>query len=332
MAIALEIAHLSKKFDAAHVALENINLKVKANELLAILGPSGSGKTTLLRIIAGLEFADQGTVLFDGTDVSYTPVGERQIGFVFQNYALFRHMTVFENIAFGLRVRPRKNRPSEAQIKKRVLELLDLMQLPDLSKRYPSQISGGQRQRIALARALAIEPKVLLLDEPFGALDAKVRKDLRQWIRKIQKSFGITTILVTHDQEEALEIADQIAIMNSGRIEQTGTPQEVYDNPVNAFVIDFFGDANCIITSGQQQVYVRKYDIEIHRNQNAASTLLTAIVQHIHTAGPLARIELTTPGTNDPIKAEISRHKQEQLRLKPGDQVFLEMHQLKLIS
>jgi sulfate transport system ATP-binding protein len=213
---------------------------------MALLGPSGSGKTTLLRIIAGLDFPDPGSggVVFHGEEVSRQQAGERQVGFVFQHYALFRHLTVFENVAFGLRVRPRDRRPAETQIRKRVMELLQLVQLDGLAGRYPSQLSGGQRQRVALARSLAVEPKVLLLDEPFGALDAKVRKELRRWIRRLHDEIHVTSLFVTHDQDEAMEVADRVVVMNHGRIEQVGTPTEVYDQPVNPFVYDFLGNVN----------------------------------------------------------------------------------------
>ena len=220
-------------------ALDKIALEVHAGELLALLGPSGSGKTTLLRIVAGLDWPDEGEIQFDGEDALALSVGERNVGFVFQHYALFRHMSAFENVAFGLRARPRRSRPTEIEIRKRVGDLLDLVQLNSLADRFPNQLSGGQRQRIALARALAIEPRVLLLDEPFGALDAKVRKELRRWLRKLHTEIHVTSIFVTHDQEEALEVADRVVVMNKGRIEQIGTPQQVYDHPQTAFVHEF---------------------------------------------------------------------------------------------
>ncbi|MBV2204300.1 MAG: sulfate ABC transporter ATP-binding protein, partial [Pseudomonas sp.] len=225
-------------------ALDDVSLEFPSGELVALLGPSGCGKTTLLRIIAGLESADGGQVLLNGEDAATRDVRERQVGFVFQHYALFRHMTVFENIAFGLRVRPRKTRPSEAEIGRRVHELLELVQLDWLAKRYPAELSGGQRQRIALARALAVEPQVLLLDEPFGALDAQVRKDLRRWLRRLHDELHITSIFVTHDQEEALEVADRVVLMNRGRVEQIGTPNAVYEQPASPFVYGFLGSVN----------------------------------------------------------------------------------------
>ena len=228
--MSIDARNISKRF-GQFAALDQVNLKVPTGELVALLGPSGSGKTTLLRIIAGLEFADSGTVLFDGEDTTQRTARDRRVGFVFQHYALFRHMTVFENIAFGLKVRPRAVRPSKEQIRAKVDELLKLIQLKNLSGRYPSQLSGGQRQRVALARALAVEPKVLLLDEPFGSLDAKVRLELRRWLRQLHDEVHITSVFVTHDQDEALEVADRIAVMNEGRIEQVGSPDEVYHRP-----------------------------------------------------------------------------------------------------
>lgn len=237
--MSIELSNISKTFESFK-ALTNIDLKINTGELVALLGPSGSGKTTLLRIIAGLETADQGSILFDGEDNTGKSTRDRKVGFVFQHYALFKHMTVFENIAFGLKVRPSKIRPGKEDIEKKVNELLSLVKMEELAKRYPSQLSGGQRQRIALARALAVEPRVLLLDEPFGALDAKVRKDLRRWLRKLHDEYPITSVFVTHDQEEALDVADRIVILNQGKIEQIGTPEEVYDNPANPFVYNFW--------------------------------------------------------------------------------------------
>jgi len=246
--MSIEVRNIRKAF-GTFAALNGVDLQVPAGKLVALLGPSGSGKTTLLRIMAGLEFTDPngGQVFFHGEEVTEVPPGRRGVGFVFQHYALFRHMSVFENIAFGLRVRPRRERPKEAAIAERVRRLLELVQLEGLEQRYPSQLSGGQRQRVALARALAVEPKVLLLDEPFGALDAKVRKELRRWLRRFHDETHITTVFVTHDQDEALEIADEVVIMNQGRIEQIGTPQDVYDRPASPFVCEFLDSESRLV-------------------------------------------------------------------------------------
>jgi sulfate transport system ATP-binding protein len=241
--MSIEVRNLRKAF-GQFVALDNVSLDVPGGELVALLGPSGSGKTTLLRIIAGLEPADQGTIHFHGENATDQPVRERQVGFVFQHYALFRHMSVFENVAFGLRVRPRRVRPAESEIRDTVMGLLSLVQLDVLAERRPSELSGGQRQRVALARALAVKPKVLLLDEPFGALDAKVRKELRRWLRRLHEEVHVTSVFVTHDQEEALEVSDRVVIMNEGRIEQSGTPEQVYEHPATQFVYGFLGDVN----------------------------------------------------------------------------------------
>jgi sulfate transport system ATP-binding protein len=243
--ISVTVDNLTKTFGET-AALHGVSLDIKGGELIALLGPSGSGKTTLLRLIAGLDFPSSGRVLFGGEDASAKRVQERNVGFVFQSYALFRHMTVFENIAFGLRVRDRKDRPDETAIRERVMTLLDLVQLGGLEKRFPGQLSGGQRQRVAFARALAIEPRVLLLDEPFGALDAKVRKELRRWLREIHDRTGHTTVFVTHDQEEALELADRVVVMSHGRIEQVGSADDIYDRPASPFVFDFIGDSSAL--------------------------------------------------------------------------------------
>jgi sulfate/thiosulfate transport system ATP-binding protein len=241
--MSITLTGITKRFQG-FTALDGVTLEARDREFLALLGPSGSGKTTLLRIMAGLEFADSGQVAFEGEDVSTKPIAERRVGFVFQQYALFRHMTVADNIAFGLRVRKRRDRPSKAAIAARVQELLDLVQLGSLGARYPAQLSGGQRQRVALARALAVEPRLLLLDEPFGALDAKVRKDLRRWLRELHDRVGLTSVFVTHDQEEALELADRVVVMDHGRIDQVATPDEIYRVPATPFVFDFVGEAN----------------------------------------------------------------------------------------
>ena len=241
--MSIEVRNIEKRF-GTFTALGGVNLTFPSGELVALLGPSGCGKTTLLRVIAGLETPDAGSVLFHGEDASKQDVRERQVGFVFQHYALFRHMSVFENVAFGLRVKPRTSRPSNEEIRDKVYALLKLVQLDWLADRYPHQLSGGQRQRIALARALAVEPKVLLLDEPFGALDAKVRKELRRWLRRLHDELHITSIFVTHDQEEALEVADRVVLMNKGQVEQVGTPEQVYDHPASPFVYSFLGTVN----------------------------------------------------------------------------------------
>ncbi len=241
--MSIQVEEISKTFSGVTV-LDRVSLDFPTGQLVALLGPSGCGKTTLLRVIAGLETADTGRVILEGEDASRTHVRERQVGFVFQHYALFRHMTVFENVAFGLRVQPRRSRPKEAEIRRRVLRLLDLVQMAWLADRFPSQLSGGQRQRIALARALAVEPRVLLLDEPFGALDAQVRKELRRWLRDLHDDLHVTSIFVTHDQEEALEVADRVVLMNRGRVEQIGTPDQVYEHPASPFVYSFLGAAN----------------------------------------------------------------------------------------
>ena len=280
--MAIEVRQLTKTF-GRYAALHGVNLRSETGELVALLGPSGSGKTTLLRLIAGLEFADdaRSEILFDDKSVGNTPVGKRGVGFVFQNYALFRHLSVFENVAFGLRVRPRGTRPDEGTIRARVNELLQLVQLGELGSRYPGQLSGGQRQRVALARALAIDPSVLLLDEPFGALDAKVRKDLRRWLRELQRRLKLTTVFVTHDQEEALEIADRVVVMSTGRIEQVGTPLEVYDRPATPFVMEFLGDVNRVSAAGFRPsagvgavagTYVRPHDVGIERQRRAGKS------------------------------------------------------------
>ena len=261
----ITVTDVRRRF-GTYPALNGIDLTIESGEFLALLGPSGSGKTTLLRILAGLDFADRGQVLFDGEDVSPLPVGQRQVGFVFQHYALFRHMTVADNVAFGLAVRKRRDRPAKAAIAARVEELLDLVQLPGLGGRYPAQLSGGQRQRVALARALAVEPRILLLDEPFGALDAKVRKELRRWLRGLHDRTGLTSIFVTHDQEEALELADRVVVMNSGRIEQVATPATLYDDPASPYVYDFVGESNRLavtIVDGRARLGDRPLAIDV---------------------------------------------------------------------
>jgi sulfate transport system ATP-binding protein len=341
--MSIQATQLSKTF-GSYTALAGVDLNVERGKLVALLGPSGSGKTTLLRIIAGLEYADAGSgrILFHGEDVTDVPAGKRKVGFVFQHYALFRHMTVFENIAFGLRVRKRRDRPSRAEIAERVNRLLKLVQLENHGSRYPHQLSGGQRQRIALARALAVEPKVLLLDEPFGALDAKVRKELRRWLRQFHDEINLTTVFVTHDQEEALEIADTVVIMNNARIEQVGTPQEIYDRPASPFVYQFIGNVNVLRTQAlaqagahaanpatlhaDGQVYVRPHDIEVTPHLPGAPGI-AAVVRYIHAAGPAARLTLEQVQNRESVEVETSRVTLASLDLKVGDLVNLRLRQ-----
>src|SRR5690606_6394468 len=262
--VSIEVRNVNKQFGAFR-ALNDINLDIHSGELVALLGPSGCGKTTLLRIIAGLETPDSGSIVFHGEDVSTRDVRDRNVGFVFQHYALFRHMTIFDNVAFGLRMKPKSERPDEATIARRVKELLEMVQLDWLGDRYPEQLSGGQRQRIALARALAVEPRILLLDEPFGALDAKVRKELRRWLARLHEEINLTSVFVTHDQEEAMEVADRIVVMNKGVIEQIGSPAEVYENPASPFVYHFLGDANRLNLGGEKQILFRPHEISLSR-------------------------------------------------------------------
>lgn len=292
--MSIEIRNISKQFGNFQ-ALRDVSLDIDSGELVALLGPSGCGKTTLLRIIAGLESADQGSIAFAGEDATDVHVRDRKVGFVFQHYALFRHMTVFENVAFGLRVKPKDQRPSDAQIKKKVHDLLSLVQLDWLADRFPAQLSGGQRQRIALARALAVEPKVLLLDEPFGALDAKVRKELRRWLRRLHDELHVTSVFVTHDQEEALEVADRVVLMNSGQVEQVGAPQEVWEHPASPFVYGFLGDVNLIPGTG----YVRPHELALSRLTSGDTPAvpgdwpgIEAQLQRAIVVGPIARLEL----------------------------------------
>jgi sulfate transport system ATP-binding protein len=353
--MSVEVRNVTKRF-GSFAALDHVSLKVKSGELVALLGPSGSGKTTLLRVIAGLEFPDQADaqVLYYGEDVTRIPASERKAGFAFQHYALFRHMTVFENIAFGLRVRPRKTRPSDAEIRARVTRLLQLIQLEAMAGRFPAQLSGGQRQRVALARALAVEPKVLLLDEPFGALDAKVRKELRRWLRQLHDEIHITTLFVTHDQEEALEVADRVAILRSGKIEQIGTPEEIYDRPVSPFVYDFLGNVN--LFSGRMKdgavmigetpfsvpesprvgeketvAFVRPHDIRITRERNGGHAF-PARITRCHAAGSVATVELARLDGQGVFTAQLSKDEYQQLTPKTGEEVFVELRNLRLFS
>ena len=331
--MSIEVRGITKSYGSSQ-ALKDVNLRVKSGELVALLGPSGSGKTTLLRVIAGIEAADPGgKVLFDELDVSTTDLGKRRIGFVFQHYALFKQMSVFENIAFGIRSKPRRERPSNAAIKAKVEELLTLVQLQSFAQRYPSQLSGGQRQRVALARALAVEPQVLLLDEPFGALDATVRRQLRRWLRKLHERIRVTTIFVTHDQEEALEVADRIAVMNAGKIEQFASPEEVYEQPANPFVYGFLGNYNLFhgrhdgASRGQGETpatFVRPHDIEILRD-NADGSAIAAKVTHITFAGAAVNVELLKLDDHQQVDAELTTQTYRDLGLKLHEDVFIRL-------
>ena len=335
----ISILNVTKRF-GDFTALDDVELKVANGELLALLGPSGSGKTTLLRIIAGLDWPDSGSVSFDGEDALAQGASERHVGFVFQHYALFRHMTVFENVAFGLRVQPRAVRKDEAGIRARVKELLDLVQLDWLAGRYPAQLSGGQRQRIALARALAIEPRILLLDEPFGALDAKVRKELRQWLRTLHEEINVTSIFVTHDQEEALEVANRVVVMDKGHIEQVGTPDEVYDSPATAFVHGFIGESIVLPVEvdegrvrldgkvlniatdgarcGPSKLFVRRHDMQVGP---VGSGVLEGAVKRVRTLGPTQRAEVALASGNGATLIEIDGPRDRELR--SGDLIGL---------
>jgi len=338
----IELKDLTKSFGDTLI-LDHINLEIREGEFLGLLGPSGSGKTTLLRILAGLEVADFGSLSIGERDATDLPIEQRQMGFVFQHYALFEHMSVFDNVAFGLRVRPRRRRPSRAEIKERVGKLLDLVQLEEFETRFPSQLSGGQRQRVALARALAIEPKILLLDEPFGALDAKVRVDLRRSLREIHDNAGLTTVFVTHDQDEALDLADRVAIMSQGRIEQIGTPSDIFEEPKTPFVIDFLGRTNafdCDVENGKVKLgdklvavdpplpdgravaFVRPANVILAKaNGHTASEdpVLphTATVRFISELGPWATVELLYQ--RQFIEVEMTREKLQELDLAVGD-------------
>jgi|SRR5687768_10560119 len=353
--------NISKTF-GAFAALRDVSLDVPTGELVALLGPSGSGKTTLLRIIAGLEQPDPGSgaILFRDEDVAGRAVGERQVGFVFQHYALFRHLSVFENVAFGLRVMRRSVRPTKQEIRDRVRNLLALVQLEGFADRYPNQLSGGQRQRVALARALAVEPKVLLLDEPFGALDARVRVELRRWLRRLHDEIHVTSVFVTHDQQEALEVADRVVVMNHGRIEQVGSPDDIYREPANPFVYDFLGSVNRFqarVESGHAHVgdiafplrvdtaraeigagvlpiadgaagardaigYVRPHEIDVLRAPDGRPALC-ARVRMLGVAGPVARVVLEHLGTQDTIEVVLPWERYEELGLAVSETVFL---------
>ena len=340
------VRNITKRF-GGFSALAGVDLDIHSGELIALLGPSGSGKTTLLRIIAGLDWPDEGEILFDGVNALTRSVAARHVGFVFQHYALFRHMTVFENVAFGLRVRKGKQQLPESEIRTRVTALLDLVQLSWLADRYPSQLSGGQRQRIALARALAIEPRVLLLDEPFGALDAKVRKELRRWLRNLHDEIHVTSVFVTHDQEEALELADRIVVMDKGRIEQVGTPQVVYEHPATSFVHEFIGESIVIpvtidngvarhdgrpigldsqgVSNGKGTLFVRPYEMAIVPVEEAA---FAGRITRIHGLGPARRIEVALNPTGGLVEVDLPRHGD----VSPGQSVGLRPRQYRIFG
>jgi len=318
----IRVQNIRKEF-SRYPALHDVSLNIVSGELIALLGPSGSGKTTLLRLIAGLESPTDGTIFFGDEDASQKSVQERHVGFVFQHYALFRHMTILENVSFGLNVRAASERPPKAEIRRRAMELLDLVQLAGLEKRYPNQLSGGQRQRVALARALAIEPRVLLLDEPFGALDAQVRKELRKWLREIHDRTGHTTVFVTHDQEEALELADRLVVMSQGKIEQVGTPDDVYDKPNSPFVFGFIGESSALpvevdnnelwvggraiglaapeAANGAAQLYFRPHDVELIEGD----ACLAGVVVASRRVGGTRRVELEIGGQQQPVEIDL---------------------------
>jgi sulfate transport system ATP-binding protein len=349
--MSIHVEHVTKRFGTFTV-LNDVTLQVESGELVALLGPSGCGKTTLLRILAGLERPDQGRIFLHGTEVTDQRITERRVGFVFQHYALFRHMTVADNVAFGLNVLPRVQRPSVAHIQEKVDELLTLVQLQAMADRYPSQLSGGQRQRVALARALAVEPKLLLLDEPFGALDAKVRKELRRWLRRLHDELHITGILVTHDQEEALEVADCVVVMHQGNIEQVGTPDEVYEHPASPFVYQFLGDVNVFHGRAVQDrtfagipplpevdpivsadamdehevTFVRPHDLELNRFRTNPDQF-EATVQYVLTAGSRVRVELMTQDSKQTIEVELTKERYRELIPREGEVVFVHPRQ-----
>jgi sulfate transport system ATP-binding protein len=324
--VGIVVENVSKHF-SRFTAVDQVNLEIKSGSLVALLGPSGSGKSTLLRLIAGLEIPDSGRILLTGNDATHQSVQQRNIGFVFQHYALFKHMTVRQNIAFGLEIRKKP----KAKIKARVEELLELVQLNGLGNRYPSQLSGGQRQRVALARALAVEPKVLLLDEPFGALDAKVRKDLRAWLRRLHDEVHVTTVFVTHDQEEAMEVSDEVVVMNKGRVEQIGTPAEIYDHPATAFVMSFIGPVNVLPSTSQifqsngfdsanSEIFLRPHDVIVEISPNG-TTVPARISRLIH-LGWEVQVELTLDD-GQVVSAHLTRERFDQLQLQPQQHVYV---------
>ncbi len=353
--MSIQIKNITKRFPG-FTALDDISLQVATGELVALLGPSGCGKTTLLRIIAGLESPDSGSIILENRDTTNLQPREKNVGFVFQHYALFRRLNVFDNVAFGLRVMPGRHRPTKSEIRERVGSLLHLVQMDWATRRYPSQLSGGQRQRVALARALAVNPKVLLLDEPFSALDAKVRQELRRWLRKLHDDIHVTSIFVTHDQEEALELADRIVVINKGRIEQVGTPQEVYDHPANAFVYNFLGNVNVFhgrVRDGKVLVgdklietaqgnghlhgardghaFVRPHEIGISRIRSSENNL-TGVIRDIRLMGSQIGLELESPGLDKLIEAEIPRETWRNLQLAKGDEVFITLDRVKVFT
>lgn len=316
--MSITVQNVSKNFGNFR-ALNNINLEIKSGELVALLGPSGCGKTSLLRIIAGLETPDQGNIIFHGEDVSDHDVRDRNVGFVFQHYALFRHMTVFDNVAFGLRMKSRKERPSEQIIREKVKYLLEMVQLDWLGDRYPDQLSGGQRQRIALARALAVEPKVLLLDEPFGALDAKVRKELRRWLARLHDEIHLTSVFVTHDQEEAMEVSDRIVVMNKGVIEQVGSPAELYDHPANSFVYHFLGDSNRF-TMGDEEILFRPHEVILSLQPQAE--FFEAETFDIRPLGAITRLTIKPTAQGDFLEVELTKDNPNLVGLIRGQKIY----------
>jgi sulfate transport system ATP-binding protein len=334
--MSIEIRNLCKSFGSS-VVCDHLDLSIASGELVALLGPSGSGKTSLLRIVAGLERPDAGSVHFSGEDATHADVRDRRVGFVFQHYALFPHMTIFENVAFGLRVRPRRQRPDEAAIRGRVMRLLDMMHLGVVADRFPHQLSGGQRQRIALARALAVEPRVLLLDEPFGALDAKVRKELRRWLRRLHDEMQVTTVFVTHDQEEAMEVADRVVVMNHGRIEQVGRPDDLYDHPATPFVLQFLGDVSLVPLHGEPagaQGYVRPHELTVLADQAArdGDATIPVVLSQALTVGARTRLEFRRRDDDSWIDVEMPRAEYAalslRLRLQPGTAYRLQPRQV----
>ncbi len=339
--MSITVRDVSKRF-GGHTALADINLEVPSGSLTALLGPSGSGKTTLLRIIAGLEAADKGNVTLEGEDFSAIPLRQRQIGFVFQHYALFRHMTVADNIGFALKMR----KQPKAEIRERVNELLKLIQLEGIENRYPSQLSGGQRQRVALARALAARPKVLLLDEPFGALDARVRKELRAWLRNLHDEIHVTSVFVTHDQEEALELADRVVVMSNGRIEQVGTPDDVYHHPANPFVMTFLGQVNLFHgrwdenevqpdavqmgTNGTVVAYVRPHQLDLTRQSLGDGATWPGKIIRIHGAGVQVRLDLEMHPDKRPAEVLLPRERFVELNPVVGEEIFVRPKEMKI--